>query len=81
MKVSDGGQEMRSILCETNATPTRIRELQAALKKEGFDPGPQDGVISTRTMAAINAFQTAKKLPVDPYINLDTVKALGVKPN
>jgi peptidoglycan hydrolase-like protein with peptidoglycan-binding domain len=81
VKVADGRTEYRSILCETNATPSRIRELQAALKREGFDPGRQDGVINAKMMSAINAYQEAKKLPVDPYINLETVKALGVSPN
>jgi peptidoglycan hydrolase-like protein with peptidoglycan-binding domain len=81
VKVADGRTEYRSILCETNATPSRIRELQVALKREGFDPGRQDGVINSKMMSAINAYQEAKKLPVDPYINLETVKALGVSPN
>jgi peptidoglycan hydrolase-like protein with peptidoglycan-binding domain len=47
----------------------------------GFDPGPIDGVIRTKTMRAVNEFQTSKGLPVDAYLNLPTVKALGVKPS
>ena len=77
-KVSDGRYEWRSILCETNATPERIRQLQQALKAKGFEPGPIDGVLSTKTMTAVNLFQQANKLPVDPYVNVQTVTALGV---
>jgi peptidoglycan hydrolase-like protein with peptidoglycan-binding domain len=81
VKVADATSEWRSILCETNATPDRIKNIQLALKEEGFDPGPIDGKIKRKTMNAVNAFQAAQKLPVDQYLNIDTVKALGVKPS
>jgi hypothetical protein len=29
----------------------------------------------------VNDYQVANKLPVDTYLNLETVKALGVAPN
>nr|VFK55363.1 MAG: Putative peptidoglycan binding domain-containing protein [Candidatus Kentron sp. TC] len=74
----DGHMEWRSILCEVNMTPGRIVRIQKALKKAGFDPGPIDGNVGGRTMAAVNAFQKAKGLPVDRYLNAKTVKALGV---
>jgi len=80
VKVADAKTEWRSILCETNATPEKIREIQRALQVAGYNPGSIDGLIRGQTMAAINAFQKAKGLPVDPYINLETVKALGVSP-
>jgi hypothetical protein len=32
-------------------------------------------------MSAVNSFQTTKNLPVDNYLNIETVKALGVKTN
>nr|VFK65849.1 MAG: Putative peptidoglycan binding domain-containing protein [Candidatus Kentron sp. UNK]VFK71580.1 MAG: Putative peptidoglycan binding domain-containing protein [Candidatus Kentron sp. UNK] len=74
----DGHMEWRSILCEVNMTPGRVVRIQKALKKAGFDPGPIDGNVGGRTMAAVNAFQKAKGLPVDRYLNAKTVKALGV---
>jgi hypothetical protein len=79
-KVSDGAWGWRSILCETNATPTKIQEIQRALKQAGYDPGPIDGVIKQATMRAVNSYQEAKGLPVDPYLNVETVKSLGVSP-
>nr|VFK18841.1 MAG: Putative peptidoglycan binding domain-containing protein [Candidatus Kentron sp. LFY] len=74
----DGRMEWRSILCKTNMTLARITDIQKALKKAGHDPGPIDGAVGDRTMAAVNAFQKAKGLPVDPYLNAATLEALGV---
>lgn len=84
VKVADATVERREILCETNATPRKIAELQNALRRAGFNPGRVDGVISKEMMNSINQFQVAKSLPVDKdgrYVNLDTVKALGVNPD
>jgi len=77
-KISDGHMEWRSILCQTNMTRDRIAQIQRALKAKGFDPGPIDGVIGSKTMAAVRAFQRKNNLPVDKYLNIATVKALGV---
>lgn len=74
----DGHMEWRSILCETNMTKNRISSIQKALKAAGYNPGPADGVIGSQMIQAVNAFQRAKGLPVDKYINLATLKALGV---
>jgi len=78
--LKDGRMEWRSILCETNMTGTRISQIQTALKKAGYDPGPIDGVVGRETMQAVNAFQRANDLPVDRHLNLATLKALGVSP-
>jgi len=80
VKVADGRTEWRSILCETNATSAKIRDIQRGLKAAGFDPGPIDGVIKKKTMEAVNQYQASKGLPVDPYLNIETVKSLGVNP-
>nr|VFJ44652.1 MAG: Putative peptidoglycan binding domain-containing protein [Candidatus Kentron sp. FM]VFJ44959.1 MAG: Putative peptidoglycan binding domain-containing protein [Candidatus Kentron sp. FM]VFK05950.1 MAG: Putative peptidoglycan binding domain-containing protein [Candidatus Kentron sp. FM] len=74
----DGHMQWRSILCETNMTIARISDIQRALKEAGYDPGPIDGIVGYRTMAAVNAFQKDKGLPVDQYLNAQTVEALGV---
>ncbi len=80
VKVSDAVAERRAVLCETNATPTKIMEIQRALQTAGFNPGPINGVLRAQTMDAVNKFQQSKNLPVDGFLNLDTVKALGVSP-
>lgn len=81
VKVAEGSTEQRAILCDTNATPAKIVEIQRALKKGGFDPGPIDGHLRAQTMRAVNLYQQSNKLPVDGFLNLETVKALGVSPN
>ncbi|MDH5514175.1 MAG: peptidoglycan-binding protein [Gammaproteobacteria bacterium] len=76
----DGYMEWRSILCQTNMTGTRITRIQQALKTAGYNPGPIDGSIGAQTMSAVNAFQRDKGLPVDKYLNVKTLQALGVSP-
>jgi len=51
------------------------------LAAAGYDPGPVDGVIRAQTMRAVNEYQVAKGLPVDAYLNVATVKSLGVSPD
>ena len=77
----DGHMEWRSILCETNMTNTRISQIQEALRDAGHDPGPIDGEIGQETMRAVNAFQRQRGLPVDRYLNIETLDALGVAAN
>lgn len=78
--VKDGYMSWRSILCDTNMTTSRIADIQRALVSAGYDigSGGVDGVIGASTMSAVNAFQRDENLPVDKYLNIDTVKALGV---
>ncbi len=76
--VRDSRVEWREILCDTNMTNGKITEIQRALLKAGHNPGPVDGVIGESTMNAVNSFQKANKLPVDRYLNMATVNALGV---
>jgi len=80
--VRDGYMAWRSILCETNMTRGRIADIQRALDAAGHDigSGGADGVIGAQTIRAINDFQRANDLPVDKYINIETMKALGVSP-
>ena len=79
-KVTDGFMEWRSILCETNMTTSRIQAIQVALQEKGFDPGNIDGIIGLDTMNAVNAFQRDSDLPLDKYLNVATIEALGVSP-
>ena len=76
--VTEGKMDWREIMCETNTTPGRIMEIQKALKSAGFNPGPIDGGMGPSTIKAVNAFQRSKGLPVDRYLNVQTVNALGV---
>ena len=82
VKVSDATVERRSVLCESNATPAKIREIQSALKEAGFYSGRLDGQISKALMESVTRFHESRKLPVDDgrVINIDTVEALKVSP-
>ena len=54
-----------------------VRDLQAALKALGYNPGPIDGVFGATTEAAVKAFQQAKGISADgvvgkvTWINID----------
>lgn len=75
----EGFMEWRSILCETNMDVATIRSIQRSLKEKGFDPGAIDGVIGEQTTQAVKAFQNANDLPTDEYLNMETVRALGLR--
>ncbi len=68
------------ILCDVNATPAKISEVQKALQTAGFYAGPINGQADAATMSGVAAYQKAKGLPMDGHINIETVKALGVSP-
>ncbi len=74
--------EWIEVLCDTNTTPAKIRELEEALKKNGYDPGPIDGKADGAFYDALRKFQADRKLTVnqDRFIYMETVKALGVNP-
>jgi hypothetical protein len=77
--VAPSSLEWRPVICETNMTPGLVQRVQRALQSQGFDPGPIDGVIGRRTVAALNRFQQARGLPVDSYLNIQSVQALGIQ--
>ena len=73
-----GHMEWRAILCESNMDTSTIRSIQTRLLNQGYSPGPIDGIVGKKTMRAVHQFQADHKLPSDPYINIETVKALGL---
>lgn len=77
--VSPAKVAWREILCDTNMTNGKITQIQRALQSAGYNPGPIDGNIGSETMSAVNAFQRARGLPVDNYLNIATVRALGIR--
>jgi len=38
------------------ASSSHVRELQEALQKSGYDPGPVDGIMGPRTKAALRKY-------------------------
>jgi len=58
----------------------KIRELQLALKRRGFDPGSVDGIRGPKTDAAIIAFKQSVGLAARSYVGPKTLAALGLPP-
>ena len=52
------------------------KTLQEALRNQGFDPGPIDGVIGAGTRRALKDWQRAQGLPADGYASADTLLRL-----
>jgi lipid-binding SYLF domain-containing protein/peptidoglycan hydrolase-like protein with peptidoglycan-binding domain len=57
----------------------QVREVQTALKQQGFDPGPADGVMGPMTTTALRNFQSHNQLEVTGKIDDKTQVALGVQ--
>ena len=56
-----------------------LRQAQEMLEKRGFDPGPIDGLMGTRTRRALREFQRAAELPVTGRLDRKTRAALRPK--
>lgn len=68
---------MAEPLLKRGSKVPEVRDLQAALKALGHDPGPVDGDFGTRTESAVKAFQQAREIAADgivgriTWINID----------
>ncbi|MBQ1272777.1 MAG: spore cortex-lytic enzyme [Clostridia bacterium] len=60
------------------STGTEVRQIQTALKKQGYYNGSVDGVYGSQTRAAVRKFQAAKGLTVDGICGNATLSALGI---
>jgi peptidoglycan hydrolase-like protein with peptidoglycan-binding domain len=75
-------QVLQSTKATTTTNPTTkesVQEAQQRLKTLGYEPGPADGVMGSRTTAALKKFQTDRVLPVTAKLDKKTLDALGVK--
>ena len=52
---------------ETPLSRAQVEEMQRLLAGLGFDPGEPDGVVGSKTRAALRAFQRRAKLAPDGY--------------
>src|SRR5262245_18771639 len=56
---SDKSSMHRSMSGKGNVvSKAKVREVQSALKKEGFDPGPIDGMMGPMTINALRNYQS-----------------------
>lgn len=77
VKVSEERLEWRSVLCETNMNKRIMTDLQTALKKAGFNPGPIDGSIGAQTLRAVDNYQRTKGLERGG-LTMSTLDSLGI---
>jgi len=75
--VKEGKLHWQSILCETNASPDLIANVQRALNDAGFHAGPVDGILGKTTSNAIGAYQRANGLS-SGQLTIETLEKLGV---
>jgi peptidoglycan hydrolase-like protein with peptidoglycan-binding domain len=62
------------------ASSEDIRKVQKSLSDKGYDAGPVDGVLGSRTRAGIRQYQASEKLPVTGRLDAETAGKLGVRP-
>lgn len=66
-------QEVKQLV----SSAEQIKKIQRALKKAGFDPGPIDGIMNTKTKKAITEFQKSRGLIVDGIVGKKTWEELS----
>jgi len=61
-----------------NLSPGEVRQVQQALNKDGFKPGPKDGRWGNETENAVKQFQQSKQLHATGQLDQQTVADLGL---
>jgi peptidoglycan hydrolase-like protein with peptidoglycan-binding domain len=56
-----------------------IRQVQEALKNQGHDPGPVDGVMGPQTRQALRAFQSSNGLKQTGMLDPETKQKLNIE--
>ena len=69
---------MRSMKQAGQTSPTQVRRVQQALKAQGHEPGPIDGVMGPQTQEALRAYQKAQNLTETGMLDPQTFEKLGV---
>jgi len=62
------------------ASSEDIRKVQKSLIDKGYDAGPVDGVLGSRTRAGIRQYQASEKMKVTGRLDVETAGKLGVGP-
>lgn len=62
IETSPGQLEWRQVLCEADMSAEMLVSLQRALRREGFNPGPIDGIAGRATLDAIEQYQSENGL-------------------
>lgn len=73
------GTDTMSPAAQNGKSSAQVREAQEALKAEGHDPGPIDGVMGPRTKEALRSYQKQEQLPETGRLDRETGQKLGVQ--
>ena len=65
-------------LSRSGSRGTEVRQIQTALKQQGYYTGSVDGIYGAQTEGAVRKFQSAKGLSVDGICGSETLSALGI---
>ncbi|ASJ75628.1 peptidoglycan-binding domain-containing protein [Granulosicoccus antarcticus] len=78
VQIAPAQVEWKQVLCKVNMTEEIISSLQSALKTEGYDPGPADGIVGQGTLKAMEQYQTAEGIDRGG-ITLELLERLNIK--
>jgi peptidoglycan hydrolase-like protein with peptidoglycan-binding domain len=70
--------EWTQVLCDVNATPAKIQQVERALKSRGYPVQP-DGQIDPQLTDSIRSFQQKSGLHATGLMTKDTLAKLGVQ--
>ena len=73
---SSSGQEARS--ASQGVGQQDVRQAQEALKNQGHDPGPVDGIMGFQTRQALKAFQSKNGLKQTGLLDAETKSKLNI---
>jgi len=73
----NGSEPPPAVMYDSSATIAA--SVQDRLARDGYDPGPSDGVIGPQTRDAILDFQNDHRLPVTGQIDDPLLRALGLR--
>jgi hypothetical protein len=77
VQISPARNQWFSVVCDTNATPALLQNVQQALAKAGFDPGAMDGRWGPRSVQALRRYQQQAGL-TPGGLTIETLQSLGV---
>jgi peptidoglycan hydrolase-like protein with peptidoglycan-binding domain len=68
-------------IAPNSLSQSQIRQVQAALNKDGFKAGRADGIWGSQTRTALENFQKSKGMTNNGQLTQNTMAALGVNVN
>ena len=78
--LSKGSPESGTVeMGKSGGTADSIMAVQRALKDKGYDPGPIDGKMNSRTQAALKSFQSASNLQATGVLDSESASKLGLR--